>query len=161
MCYFVILNTNFLRECFILVFVYLSIPLECFFYTGGTGNRELFLLFVCWCFFFFFVFLLLFFLFCFFLFFFFLLLLLFSVFVVFAQTARPRFENAERTLIFLECDTTTKEQTWRQSDRSKSCVNIQSKLDGSLDNSNSFLSPYEILPTAQENVYLGRFLISS
>ena len=41
--------------------------------------------------------------------------------------------------------------------------NIQSNLDGSntdgsftMANWNSFLSPYEILPTAQENKYLGK-----
>ena len=35
--------------------------------------------------------------------------------------------------------------------------------DGSftMANSNSFLSPYEILPTARENKYLGIFLILS
>ena len=34
-----------------------------------------------------------------------------------------------------------------------------SNTDGSftMANSNSFLSPYEILPTAQENKYLGKF----
>ena len=41
---------------------------------------------------------------------------------------------------------------------------LQSNLDGSntdgsfsMANSNSFLSPYEILPTAQENKYLRKF----
>ena len=41
---------------------------------------------------------------------------------------------------------------------------VQSNLDGSntdgsftIANSNSFLSPYEILPTAQENKYLRKF----
>ena len=41
---------------------------------------------------------------------------------------------------------------------------VQSNLDGSntdgsftMANSNSFLSPYEILPTAQENKYLSKF----
>ena len=41
---------------------------------------------------------------------------------------------------------------------------IQSNLDSSntdgsftIANSNSFLSPYEILPTAHENKYLGKF----
>ena len=36
---------------------------------------------------------------------------------------------------------------------------IQSNLDGSftMANSNSFLSPNEILPIAQENKYLGKF----
>ena len=35
-----------------------------------------------------------------------------------------------------------------------------SNTDGSftMANSNSFLSPYEILPIAQENKYLGKFL---
>ena len=34
-----------------------------------------------------------------------------------------------------------------------------SNTDGSftMANSNSFLSPYEILPLAQENIYLGKF----
>ena len=42
--------------------------------------------------------------------------------------------------------------------------NVQSNLDGSntdgsftMANSNSFLSPYEILPIAQENKYLRKF----
>ena len=41
---------------------------------------------------------------------------------------------------------------------------LQSNLDGSntdgsftMANSNSFLSPYEVLPIAQENKYLGKF----
>ena len=41
---------------------------------------------------------------------------------------------------------------------------IQSNLDSSntdgsftMANSNSFLSPYEVLPIAQENKYLGKF----
>ena len=40
---------------------------------------------------------------------------------------------------------------------------LQSNLDSSetgsftMANSNSFLSPYEILPIAQENKYLGKF----
>ena len=45
---------------------------------------------------------------------------------------------------------------------------LQSNLDGSnsdgsfiMANSNSFLSPYEILPIAQENKYLRNFLILS
>ena len=45
-----------------------------------------------------------------------------------------------------------------------SLVEVQSNLnssntDGSftMPNSNSFLSPYEILPLAQENKYLGKF----
>ena len=38
-------------------------------------------------------------------------------------------------------------------------VYIQSNIDGSftMANSNSFLSPYEILPIAQENKYLRKF----
>ena len=43
-------------------------------------------------------------------------------------------------------------------------IEIQSNLDGSntdgsftMANSNSFLSPYEILPIAQENKYLRKF----
>ena len=43
-------------------------------------------------------------------------------------------------------------------------MRIQSNLDGSntdgsftMANSGSFLSPYEILPIAQENKYLGKF----
>ena len=46
--------------------------------------------------------------------------------------------------------------------------NIQYNLNGSnpdgsftLDDSNSFFSPYKILPIAQENKYLGIFLILS
>ena len=46
----------------------------------------------------------------------------------------------------------------------KSAVNLQSNLDGSntdgsftIANSSSFLSPYEILPIAQENKYLRKF----
>ena len=42
-------------------------------------------------------------------------------------------------------------------------IHIQSNLDGSntdgsftMANSNSFLSPYEVLPIAQENKYLGK-----
>ena len=42
--------------------------------------------------------------------------------------------------------------------------NVQSKLDSlktdglfTMANSNSFLSPYEVLPIAQENKYLGNF----
>ena len=38
-----------------------------------------------------------------------------------------------------------------------------SNTDGSftISNSNSFLSPYEILPIAQENEYLGKFSFSN
>ena len=44
-------------------------------------------------------------------------------------------------------------------------IMVQSALDGSntdgsftiMANSNSFMSPYEILPLAQENKYLGKF----
>ena len=43
---------------------------------------------------------------------------------------------------------------------------IQSSLDSSnidgsftMANSNSFLSPYEVLPIAQENKYLGNFFL--
>ena len=39
------------------------------------------------------------------------------------------------------------------------CFAVQSNLDGSftMATSYSFLSPYEILPTAQENKYLRKF----
>ena len=49
--------------------------------------------------------------------------------------------------------------------RNNKCMSdIQSNLDNSntdgsftLANSNSFFSPYEVLPIAQENKYLGKF----
>ena len=47
---------------------------------------------------------------------------------------------------------------------SRRAIKLQSNLDGSntdgsftMANSNSFLSPYEILPIAQENKYLRKF----
>ena len=47
---------------------------------------------------------------------------------------------------------------------STSCTRVHSNLDGSntdgsfpIANSNSFLSPHEILPIAQENKYLRKF----